>query len=145
MDQTSDAVDATRRDLMNRAAEMTRQAYAPYSRFHVGVAIMTEAGGIHVGCNVENVSYPVGTCAERNAIAAAIAAEGAGMRIRTLALAASQHGAPAACSPCGACRQAIVEFGENAEVLFRGPDDAWRAMTGRELLPAGFSFDLDRG
>jgi cytidine deaminase len=100
----------------------------------VGAAVLTEAGAVFTGCNVENASYGLTNCAERTAIFAAVAAEGAGMRIRALAV-WSRPERP--CSPCGACRQVILEFGPDATVVFPGPRGA-RAMRAADLLPAGF-------
>jgi cytidine deaminase len=128
--------------LIRAAGDVASNAYAPYSRFSVGAAVRTRSGAIYVGCNVENVSYPVGVCAERNAIAAAVAAEGAGMEIETVALVARHAGQEAACSPCGACRQAIGEFASAAtSVLYRGPDLAFRYDPIGALLPGAFSFN----
>jgi cytidine deaminase len=93
-------------DLSRLAEGVLENAYAPYSRFKVGVAIRTQGGGVFPGCNVENVSFPVGICAERAAIAAAVAAEGPSMRVATLVMTARNAGEPAPCTPCGACRQA---------------------------------------
>src|ERR1700744_4392266 len=102
-------------DLIARATETARRAYAPYSAFHVGAAVETEAGGVFAGCNVENAAYPTGGCAERHAIAAAVAAEGPEMRLKAVAVVALDPiGVPVPCAPCGSCRQAIVEFGPKA-------------------------------
>ena len=112
-----------------------QQAYAPYSNFFVGAALLTERGNIFAGCNVENASYGLTICAERNAIFAAVASEGAKMRIRAMAV---TNKAGVACSPCGACRQVIFEFGPQAIVIYRGPQEM-QSSTAGELLPAGFS------
>jgi cytidine deaminase len=105
--------------LIDRAARCAERAYAPYSDFRVGAAVQT-AMGVHVGCNVENVCYPVGMCAERNALAAAVAAEGPAMHPDNVAIVATGvHGEVLDCSPCGACRQFIAEFNPNAHVLYR--------------------------
>ncbi len=127
--------------LLKRAGEAAHKAYAPYSAFRVGAALVTRAGTIFAGCNVENASYPVGGCAERNAIAAAVAAEGPEMRIAEIAIAAlNPVGEPVACAPCGACRQAIMEFGADAQVTFRNDSGMVRA-TAEQLLPGAFAFD----
>jgi cytidine deaminase len=125
-----------------RAEQAARNAYAPYSAFRVGAAVMTEAGAIYVGCNVENSSFPVGGCAERHAIAAAVAAEGHAMRLSAIAIVALDHaGEPVPCAPCGACRQAILEFGPSARVIFRtGETDPIVTVTAEELLPGAFRF-----
>ena len=130
-------------DLMARAARVARNAYAPYSAFRVGAAVRTAAGNIYVGCNIENSAFPVGNCAERHAIAAAVAAEGPEMRLEAVAVAALDPvGEAISCAPCGACRQAIVEFGGSAKVIFRaGADDTATAVVEAEaLLPGAFSF-----
>src|SRR5271166_6054294 len=106
--------------LLEAAAAVARKAYAPYSGFMVGAALATESGAVLTGCNVENASFPVGGCAERHAIAAAVAGEGPEMRIARIAIVAlDPTHEPVACAPCGACRQAILEFGPTAEVIFR--------------------------
>jgi cytidine deaminase len=92
------------------------------------------------GCNVEVVSFPVGHCAERNAIAAAVLEEGPTMRIARLVVAAEFKGGIVACSPCGACRQAIVEFGADATVVFRDANAALIVKSARDLLPESFVF-----
>lgn len=131
---------APRSDLADAAARVALNAYAPYSGFRVGAALLTETGGVHVGCNVENGSFPVGGCAERHAIAAAIAAEGSAMRIAAIAvIALAPTGEPVACAPCGACRQAIIELGPKAEVTFRA-GDALATVRADALLPGAFSF-----
>jgi cytidine deaminase len=116
-----------------RAAAL--QAYAPYSRFAVGAALLDERGAIHIGCNVENASYGLTTCAERNAVAAAVAA---GARsIRAVAIFTPT---PAPTPPCGACRQVLAEFGDAAtEVIMLGESQVARATLG-ELLPSAFGF-----
>ena len=119
---------------MQAAREAAGRAYAPYSKFRVGAAVLTEKGNIFSGCNVENASYGLSICAERAAIFAAVAAEGADMKIRGLAV-FTESGAP--CAPCGACRQVIFEFGPEAVVLYKGPDGL-KETNIAELLPEGF-------
>lgn len=114
---------------------MFRRAYAPYSKFRVGAAILTAAGNIYTGCNVENASYGLTNCAERTAIFSAVAAEGKAMRIRAVV---ALNAEKAVCSPCGACRQVIFEFGPNAVVIFQGTKGL-EECTASALLPAGFS------
>ena len=106
----------------------------PIQIFSVGSAILTERGALFSGCNVENASYGLTICAERNAIFAAVAAEGSGMRIKAVAV-ATEHDGP--CAPCGACRQVIYEFGPDALVLFRGQSGT-EQMAITKLLPEGF-------
>ena len=111
-----------------------KNAHAPYSNFRVGSAILTERGKMYSGCNVENASYGLSVCAERNAIFAAVAAEGSGMRITAVAVATDRD---VPCAPCGACRQVIYEFGPEAVVLFRGRSGT-EQMPITKLLPEGF-------
>ena len=113
---------------------MLDRAYAPYSNFRVGCAVLTESGKVYTGSNVENASYGLTICAERSAISAAVSAEGPAMRLRAVVVLNAQ-GAP--CSPCGACRQVIFEFGQQATVIYQGSTDLAEA-TAEQLLPAGF-------
>jgi cytidine deaminase len=116
------------------ARDVLSRAYAPYSKFHVGAAVLSTSGAVYAGCNVENASYGLTICAERSAIAAGIAAEGAAFRIRAVVV---FNGNDAPCSPCGACRQVIFEFGPEADVIFQG-HHGLEHSTARVLLPAGF-------
>lgn len=129
--------DEQQEQLIATAQQLLVKAYAPYSQFRVGAAVLTEKGNIFSGCNVENASYGLSICAERNAIATAIAAEG-GDKINLKAI-AIVNDRDISCSPCGACRQVIWEFGENAMVIFRG-NQGWQTLSIANLLPAGFSF-----
>lgn len=120
--------------LMDRARVVAARAYAPHSRFQVGCALRTVAGGLYVGCNVENASYGLTICAERNAVFAAVAAEGQGMRIAQLAVIALGHEFP----PCGACRQVIAEFSQaESEVAFF-QNGGLVSKSIAELLPSAF-------
>ena len=131
--------------LLKQAERAAHNAYAPYSAFRVGAAIVTESGAITTGCNVENASYPVGGCAERHAIAAAVAAEGPMMRIAAIAVVAmSPVGDLVTCAPCGACRQAILEFGPNAQVFFRTDAGVGAPVSAAALLPGAFAFEPKR-
>jgi cytidine deaminase len=125
-----------REQLIEAARAMLDRAYAPYSKFHVGAAILTESGNVYTGCNVENASYGLTNCAERTAIFSAVAAEGPAMKLKAVAVLNSQT---MACSPCGACRQVIFEFGPNAIVIYQGNGSLSEA-TAAQLLPAGFHF-----
>ncbi len=129
--------EALREKLLTAAREAMANAYAPYSRFHVGAALITEDGAVFTGCNVENASYGLTNCAERTAIFTAVnAAAGKKLRIRALAVVNSAN---IACSPCGACRQVLAEFGSDALIWYQGADGICE-KTVRELLPDGFSF-----
>jgi cytidine deaminase len=119
------------------AREVMEQAYAPYSRFRVGAALLTAKGGIFMGANVENASYGLTICAERAAVAAAVAAEGPGLKIRALAVVC---GAPGSCPPCGACRQVLQEFADDTLIIFSGPDGLLTRPL-MELLPLEFRLD----
>jgi cytidine deaminase len=122
--------------LLKRAREAQQNAYAPYSKFRVGAAILLENGEIFSGCNVENASYGLTNCAERSAIFAAVSALG-GDKVKLKAVAVvNDHDAP--CSPCGACRQVIAEFGHDAVIWYQGRK-AVQESTIRELLPECFS------
>lgn len=118
------------------AATKTREnAYAPYSRFKVGAAVRATSGNIYTGCNVENVSYPEGTCAESGAIAAMIAAGEA-----SIAEVVVVADSPTPVTPCGGCRQRIAEFaGEDVVVTVYTIEGKSRSMTVGELLPGQFS------
>lgn len=120
---------------MRAAESAARRAYAPYSNFRVGAAIVTEDGAVHTGCNVENASYGLAICAERNAAAAMVLASGAEeeRRISYVAV-ASPEASPA--FPCGACRQVLHEFGCR-EVVVRDTDGVRRYPFG-EILPNAF-------
>ena len=120
--------------LLRTARSAMKKAYAPYSHFRVGAALLTSSGKVFSGCNVENASYGMTNCAERTAIFSAVAQLGAKMEIRAVAV-VNDHGVP--CSPCGACRQVIYEFGPDAVVFFQGADGEKRAHI-TELLPEGF-------
>lgn len=110
-------------DLLDESAVAMRQAYAPYSQLFVGAALRSASGKVYSGCNVECGAFGIGSCAERNAIAAAVRAEGAGLRIEAVAISAvDKHDTPMAIPPCGACRQLIRELGPQAEVVFLGGD-----------------------
>lgn len=127
-----------RQRLLADATAVMAKAYAPYSKFHVGAAILLEDGRVFTGCNVENASYGLTICAERNAIFAAVAAGGATKpKIIAVAVTNSQN---IACSPCGACRQVIAEFGPSAVVFYQGPDGI-KELSMKELLPDCFVLD----
>ena len=123
--------------LREAARAVLDKAYAPFSRFHVGAAVLTERGGLYTGCNVENSSYGLTICAERSAVFAAVGAEGSGMRVCAIAVCARHQGRDQAASPCGACRQVIFEFGPEALVLFQGQSGPQQVSVS-DLLPGGF-------
>lgn len=126
-------------DLRAAAERVARQAYAPYSGYYVGAALRSAQGHVYVGCNVENASYPVGGCAERGAVSAAVAAEGAAFRLSAVAVVAlNAAGEWLPVTPCGACRQILAEFGANAEVGFHHPVEGWQSVSVGDLLPYRF-------
>jgi cytidine deaminase len=122
----------SRRALIARARGARRRAYAPYSGYAVGAALVCEDGTVFAGCNVENASYGLTVCAERNAILQAVAA--GHRRFRALVVATSD-GAP----PCGACLQVAREFGADLAVTLVGPGAATRDTTLAALLPTPFT------
>ncbi len=129
--------DPDERELATRAYEVSLKAYAPGSEFHVGAAVRTTRG-VYVGCNVENASYGLTSCAERNAVFAAVAAEGGRIEIEAVAVYARSPGKKVkTASPCGACRQVLAEFGRDAVVAFLR-DGRFASMTVDELLPEAF-------
>jgi cytidine deaminase len=123
-----------RQRLLQSAREAMQRAYAPYSHFKVGAALLTSEGRIFSGCNVENASYGLTSCAERTAIFSAIAKTGPGLSIQAMVVLNDQE---APCSPCGACRQVIYEFGPDAIVVFPTASGL-KELSIAELLPEGF-------
>jgi cytidine deaminase len=128
-------------DLLKAATDVRERAWAPYSRFKVGAALRSAGGAVYVGCNVENVAYPEGTCAEAGAIAAMIA--GGDTRIAEVFVIADSP-EPVPC--CGGCRQKIAEFaGPDVRVTMATLDGKSRSVTVAELLPGVFTLShMDR-
>ena len=123
----------TDHELIARAAAMRDRAYAPYSRFTVGAALLCADGSVFTGCNVENASYPCGICAERTAAVKAVS-EGHTDFVRLAVIAGSDE----PCTPCGICRQVLYEFAPELEILCCRADGTFLRTTLRELLPHGF-------
>lgn len=119
-------------ELIRRAAEFRSRAYAPYSGFAVGAALLAASGRVYGGVNVENASYPVGICAERAAVAAAVTA--GEHDFEALAVIADS---PAPCAPCGMCRQMLMEF-PLKRIILANTAGAMRVLTPAELLPHAF-------
>jgi cytidine deaminase len=120
--------------LLDAARAVQAHAYAPYSRFAVGVALRTGSGRVFVGCNVENAAYPEGTCAEAGAIAA-MAAAGE----RSIDVLVTLCDGEALSTPCGGCRQKIREFAHAGTVVHAaGPDGVRATYSMSELLPDSF-------
>ncbi|HZW95840.1 MAG TPA: cytidine deaminase [Candidatus Eremiobacteraceae bacterium] len=120
--------------MLRAAMKVMKNAHAPYSNFRVGAAVLLANGRIFSGCNVENASYGMTNCAERTAIFSAVAELGPKIEIRAVSV-VNDQGVP--CSPCGACRQVIYEFGPDATIFFRGKRGPKQAHI-TELLPEGF-------
>ena len=126
--------DAQALELLAAANAVRSRDHAPYSRFPVGAAVLDDQGRVHVGCNVENASYPQGTCAEASAIGAMVAS--GGKRIRAILVVAEGEGL---CTPCGACRQRISEHADDATPVLVAQGDRVRAtFTLEQLLPHSF-------
>lgn len=123
--------------LVTAAWEARERAYAPYSQFFVGAALLAADGRVFVGCNVENISYGLTNCAERVAIGAAVAA---GAREFTAVAVVADTGVPI--SPCGACRQVLAEFGVPLVILANRKESLEFGM--EQLLPRASSGILDR-
>lgn len=131
----SQADDSAR--LFDAATAARHRAYAPYSGYRVGAALLDEAGRLFAGCNVENAAYPVGACAEAGAISAMVA--GGGRRIAAIAVVAD---GPVLVVPCGACRQRIREFAAGHVPIHLGdPGGLRRNVTLDDLLPHAFGPD----
>lgn len=121
--------------LPDAARAVRENAYAPYSKFQVGAAIRTAGGRVYAGCNVENVAYPEGTCAEAGAIAA-MAAAGEREIVEVYVIAGSPNPVP----PCGGCRQKLAEFAKgDVKVTMATMDGAETVTTVADLLPGAFT------
>jgi cytidine deaminase len=124
--------------LLDDARAVRENAYAPYSKFRVGAAVRTASGAVFVGCNVENVAYPEGTCAEAGAIAAMCAAGE-----REIVEVAVIAGGPRPVPPCGGCRQKLAEFAKaDVKVTMATIDGATEMRTVDQLLPGAFDQDF---
>lgn len=122
-------------ELIAAAREAAASAYCPYSRFRVGAAVLTDSGQIYSGCNVENASYGLTICAERNAVFQAVSRNLTPLVIRMVVV---YTPTPEPAAPCGACRQVINEFGPDAQVLSVCDGPEVIALRLSELLPAAF-------
>jgi cytidine deaminase len=118
--------------LIGAAKKAAKHAYAPYSRFKVGAAILTNSGGVYSGCNVENASYGLTICAERAAVFNAVAA--GDNRLEIIAV-VSENGS----TPCGACRQVLAEFNPDLRIILGNPESVgFSEMSLSDLLPEPF-------
>lgn len=136
----SEELSAEERERLRALARVAAaHAYAPYSGFRVGAALLLEDGTIVTGCNVENCSYRLTSCAEQGAIARAVAEFGPGIRLRAVAVANLNE---AASMPCGACRQTLSEFGDDVMlVLYPGEGGMLEETTLGALLPHAFRLE----
>ena len=124
--------DVDREALIRQAAAARERAYAPYSNYKVGAALLGASGRVYLGCNVENAVYPLSMCAERAAVFRAVCH---GERdFDAVAVVTEKGGAP-----CGSCRQVLREFSEELVVLIADADGHWRETTVADLLPDSFS------
>lgn len=121
-----------KKELIKKALEAQKMAYVPYSKFHVGAALLTEDNKLYTGCNIEIASYSPTLCAERTAIFKAIS-EGQ-RKIKAIAVVGDANPT----FPCGVCRQVIREFGKDAVVIVANSEDDYKEYTLDELLPHSF-------
>lgn len=137
MGQQTDHAEHCNRPALIEAARLAREAaHAPYSGFKVGAAVLTIDGAIYSGCNVENTSYGLTTCAEQNAVAAAVAG---GMQPGQLKAVAIVADTAEPCTPCGACRQVLLEFAcEDSKVFASNIAGEVKKFELNELLPDAF-------
>lgn len=126
-------------ELLQEAKKASQLAYAPYSNFPVGAALLTTCGKIFTGCNVENASYGLTICAERVAVAKAVSQ---GYRdFKAIAIYALTD---EPVSPCGACRQVISEFGTGIEIVMGSSTGKYQVATAKELLPGAFTLSTEQ-
>ncbi len=127
-------------ELLNEAKKISKNTYSPYSNFPVGACVLYENGNKYLGCNVENASYGLALCAERNAISSAIS-NGEKSKIKAVAIYSPKQ---KRCMPCGACRQWLSEFalnGHDTKIILEDDDDKLLILTLDEIFPFGFKFD----
>jgi cytidine deaminase len=129
-----DLTESQQAALLKAAREAQQRAYAPYSKFAVGAAVLDDAGRIHAGCNVENAAYPEGLCAEAGALSAMVLAGGS--KVRALAVVGDGAGLV---TPCGGCRQKLREFAAAGTLVLVADRTQLRAeFTLAQLLPESF-------
>jgi cytidine deaminase len=129
---------ATIADLHAQAARVAANAYAPYSHFHVGAALLLDNGEVVTGCNVENASYRLTSCAEQAAVTRAVTQFGPSIRIEAVAVANADSAV--ACQPCGACRQTLAEFASgDCLIFYPGNGGTPLKCTLADLLPSSFT------
>ena len=123
-------------ELIRKAEEVKQNAYAPYSNFRVGAALLTKSGKVYTGCNVESASYSPTICAESSAIVKAVS-EGEQDFVAVAVTSDSEDYT----SPCGVCRQRIFEFGSDIDVIMANKNGDYKVYKISELLPEGFNRD----
>jgi len=127
------------KDLISAATDARGNAYAAYSNYAVGAALIDDRGHLHVGCNVENAAYPLGSCAEEGAISAMV--QEGGKRIVRIAVVGGA-GEIGPCTPCGGCRQRIREFSDDdTRILAIDDSGEWQTFSVEALLPSSFHLD----
>ena len=126
--------------IIDAAAMAREKAYAPYSGFKVGAAVLTKNGNLYTGCNIENASYGETVCAERVAIFKAVSEEDPHIEVLVVY---SSSDIPAA--PCGACRQVLTEFSSDAEIIMANTDGEVRIASIKELFPLAFNREYLEG
>lgn len=127
-------------ELLEYAKEASKKSYSPYSKFPVGACVLYESGNIYQGCNVENASYGLTLCAERNAMSSAIV-KGETSKITAIAIYSPKQ---KRCLPCGACRQWLSEFAKNekeTKIILEDINDEILVLSLEEIFPYGFKFD----
>lgn len=136
-------MDMDKRELIRLALEARQKAYAPYSHFKVGAALLAQDGSVYLGCNIENASYTPTNCAERTAFFKAVS-EGVD-RFSAIAIVGGAEDAASLdyCAPCGVCRQVMMEFcnPKTFEIIVAKSPDEYRTMTLEDMLPMGFGPD----
>jgi len=126
-------------ELLAEARAVRAQAYAPYSSFYVGASVLDERGDVHNGCNVENAAYPEGICAEANALGRMVTAGGRRVVVIAVVGGPSEGEMLTACTPCGGCRQRILEFADNeTRILLLDQAGRPQTFTMENLLPHSF-------
>ena len=138
--QPATLTPAERTRLRELAHTAAAHSYSPYSHFRVGAALLLTDGTVVTGCNIENCSYRLTSCAEQGAIARAVAEHGPAIRLRAVAVANLNHSAS---MPCGACRQTLTEFGDDTTlILYPGEQGSDEETTLGDLLPHAFRMEF---
>ena len=128
-------------DLIMKAKEVCQNAYAPYSKFHVGCVLLSDNEQIYSGCNIENISFGLTICAERVAISKAISIEGPKFRIKKVVIYTPTE---MPITPCGACRQVLIEFGDDFEIISTCNSNEMIRKSIEELLPDSPAIEIKK-